>query len=139
MPGATAALDAMRRAGWRTAVATGGWGPSARLKLRTAGIDVADETFACADDAESRVEIVTLARQKAERHFDCTFERVVSIGDGVWDVDTAARLALPFVGIASGSRAERLRAAGAAVVLPHYADLAAFLRALDSATAPGIR
>jgi beta-phosphoglucomutase-like phosphatase (HAD superfamily) len=84
--GAGGALDAARHAGWRTAVASGGWGPSARLKLRMAGIDLDDETFACADDAESR--------------------------------------------------AERLRAAGAEVVLPNYSDLTTFLRALDTASIP---
>jgi phosphoglycolate phosphatase-like HAD superfamily hydrolase len=84
--GAGAALAAARHTGWRTAVATGGWGPSARLKLRMAGIDLDDETFACADDAESR--------------------------------------------------AERLHATGAGVVLPNYFDLTTFLRALDTAPIP---
>jgi hypothetical protein len=36
---------------------------------------------------------------------------------------------------ADEGRAERLRAAGAAAVLPHYADRAAFWRGVDSAIA----
>ncbi len=132
IPGALEMLRALGRSGWCIAAATGGWGPSARLKLRVAGIELPHAVLACADDAETRVEIVSLARRRAEEYFGRSFERVVSIGDGVWDVAAARQLGLPFIGIASGERADRLRAVGAEVVLPDYADLRAFERALDS-------
>jgi phosphoglycolate phosphatase-like HAD superfamily hydrolase len=134
--GAREILDHLRDAGWHIAVATGGWGPSARLKLETAGITIAEALIACADDALTRPEIVTLARARARTFYDRDFERVVSIGDGTWDVACAATLQMPFVGIGSGERASRLRDAGARAVVPDYRDITAFMDALTGALPP---
>src|SRR5262249_44074435 len=56
--GATSIFDHVRAAGWNISVATGCWRPSARLKLRAAGIAVDDALVACADDAAARTDIV---------------------------------------------------------------------------------
>lgn len=137
--GAGALLEHLRRAGWHVALATGGWLASASMKLRVAGLAFTDLPMACADDAESREDIVRLARQKAERQAGITFRRVVSIGDAAWDVRTARSLGLPFVGIATGTRADRLRTEGAATILPDLADPVAVLAALSSAEPPAGR
>ena len=134
--GAVAMLAQLEERGWNVAVATGGWGPSARLKLKNAGLSIDDAVFACADDARSRADIVQLAWARAELFYRQQFDRVVSIGDGVWDVSTAIELDLPFVGIASGNRAERLRDAGANAVLEDYTDPDAFWSMLETATTP---
>jgi phosphoglycolate phosphatase-like HAD superfamily hydrolase len=136
IPGAPDALPYLATTGWRVAFATGGWGPSARMKLSAAGIPFDEAVLACADDALTRAEIVQLARARAERVYQCQFGRVVSLGDGSWDVQTAAALQLPFVGIGGGERANRLRACGATTVLPDYANLGAFMAAIESATPP---
>jgi phosphoglycolate phosphatase-like HAD superfamily hydrolase len=62
----------------------------------------------------------------------------VSIGDGVWDIETAATLGLPFIGIARGLRRDRLRAAGASVVFADYLDVDAFIQELDTAGVPRV-
>lgn len=134
--GAAAVLAELPTQGWQMAVATGGWGPSARLKLTVAELPIDDAVFACADDGRSRADIVRLARDRAEAFYQCRFDRVVSIGDGVWDVQTAIELDMPFVGIGTGERADRLRRAGAAIVLPDYSDVIAFLTAVETATVP---
>jgi phosphoglycolate phosphatase-like HAD superfamily hydrolase len=134
--GAPRMLRQLVERGWSVAVATGGWGPSARLKLRVAELPIDDAVFACADDARSRADIVQLARVRAEAFYQRRFDRVVSVGDGVWDVETAIVLGLPFVGIATGARADRLRSAGARAVLPDYSNLDAVWTALDTATPP---
>jgi len=134
--GAGVMLERLASDGWRVALATGGWGASARLKLRAAGIEVDDALLACADDGVSRADIVQFARKRAESVYETQFDRVVSIGDGVWDVATAAALDLPFVGIATGEKAESLRRAGASAVYPDYRELTAFLSALASADVP---
>ena len=103
--------------GWQIAVATGGWGPSARLKLSVAELAIDDAVFACADDGRSRADIVRLARDRAEAFYGRRFDRVVSIGDGVWDVQTAIELDMPFVGIGTGNARDQLRRAGASIVL----------------------
>ena len=134
--GAGALFEHLRRAGWHIALATGGWLASASMKLRAAGVALTDLPMACADDAESREDIVRLAWQKAERQAGSTFHRVVSVGDAPWDVRTARSLGLPFVGIATGVRAERLRAEGATTVLSDLSDSVAVLAALSSAASP---
>ena len=58
------------------------------------------------------------------------------MGDGVWDVDAARTLSLPFVGVAAGARPERLRAAGAASVLPDLSSGVTVLATLEMATIP---
>ena len=137
--GAVTMLRRLGDDGWCVALATGGWGTSARLKLRAAGLAIEHPLLASADDGISRADIVQLARRRAESFYDRAFDRVVSIGDGVWDVETAGLLGLPFIGIAHGARRDRLRAAGASVVVPDYCDIEGFMLALESADVPGVR
>jgi phosphoglycolate phosphatase-like HAD superfamily hydrolase len=131
--GVVGLFDALQADGWDVAVATGGWTPSARFKLAVAGIELPELVLATATDALSREEIVQAARARAEEKRGDRYARVVSVGDAVWDVRTAAALGLPFVGIAVGARADALRAVGATVVLPDYRDRAAVCDALETA------
>jgi phosphoglycolate phosphatase-like HAD superfamily hydrolase len=132
--GARAALNVIRDDGWCIAVATGCWGESARIKLRAANIDIPDDVLACADDAVARKDIVQLAQTRAERFYGRTFDRVVSLGDGPWDVSAAIELSIPFIGI--GDRETELRRLGASTLLPDYRDLDVFRRALINAMPP---
>jgi phosphoglycolate phosphatase-like HAD superfamily hydrolase len=134
--GAPDVLGHLAAIGWRTSVATGCWRASAKLKLRAAGIQVDGALIACADDAAARTEIVSLSRRRAAAFYRSEFTRVVSIGDGTWDVETAALLELPFIGVGRGERAARLRGAGADLVIEDYSDLRAFTDALHEARVP---
>jgi phosphoglycolate phosphatase-like HAD superfamily hydrolase len=138
VPGSPEVFARLRDAGWASAIATGGWRTTACLKLDAAGVPHETVPAAHADDAHPRESIVTIAAERAERHHDRTFERLVYVGDGVWDVRAAGRLGIGFVGIAEGDRAERLRAEGATIVLPGFADVEEFLAAV-STTAAGPR
>ena len=131
--GASSLFPHLRRAGWHVALATGGWLASATLKLRAAGVFATDLPIACADDADSREDIVRLAWQRAEAHAGVAFQRVVSVGDAPWDVRTARSLGLPFVGVGTEMRADRLRAEGARTIVPDFSDAAAVLAALGCA------
>ena len=92
--GATRVLPELRAAGWEVALATGGWEPSARLKLSAAGVDHAGVALASGSDALTRVEILELAVRRASRVRGEAFARVVSVGDRRSDV-RAALLAAP--------------------------------------------
>lgn len=129
-PGASAAMQSLRERGWTTAIATGGWRASALLKLERGGLDVTGTAAAFADDALPREAIILHAAARATVGPE---PRVVYIGDGLWDLRAANRLAIGFVGIASGERAEALRAAGAVDVLADFSNGEAFLRALEQA------
>jgi phosphoglycolate phosphatase-like HAD superfamily hydrolase len=134
IPGAPGLVSALRSADWDIALATGGWGASARLKLAECDPELLGVALASASDAESREEIVRLATSRAASRSATSYSRIVSIGDGLWDLRTACALRLPFIGIATGARADELREAGASIVLPDLLDRAALLEAL--ATAP---
>ncbi len=138
VPGARQVLEAIAgRAGWSAAIATGGWGASASAKLRWAGLDAMALPLASSDDGVSRQSIVRAAIREANRRAGgARFDRVVSAGDGVWDVTTAAALGLAFVGVGSGAARERLRGAGADVVVENYRDLDRVFTAFCSARVP---
>ena len=127
--GAPDVFERLREQGWDSAMATGGWNDSARLKLRAIGVDPERTALATSSDAYSRVEILELAVRRAP----AGHTRIVSVGDGVWDVAAARQLGWPFVGIGTGRREERLRAAGATIVLPDLRDTAVLLSALEGA------
>lgn len=135
--GAGLTLVHLRENGTAVSLATGGFEKSARLKMQLAGIDCDGTPAAFAEDGPSREEIITAARRRALHHYEAdAFGRIVSVGDGVWDVRTAASLGLPFIGIGSGERTKRLLNAGAEIVLPDYADLAQVVEAIETAPVP---
>jgi phosphoglycolate phosphatase-like HAD superfamily hydrolase len=55
---------------------------------------------------------------------------------GVWDVHAAQTLGIPFVGVGQGARAQRLRAAGASVVVADFTHIEATVAALEGAARP---
>jgi phosphoglycolate phosphatase-like HAD superfamily hydrolase len=112
------------------ALATGGFRSSAELKLRRAGLPFAGLPFASSTDAVSRADILEIAACRAAEKHATKFSSFTYVGDGVWDFKTARELGWGFIGIGSGQRADQLRAAGAATVIPNYRNTGAFLRLL---------
>ncbi|MBI4556862.1 MAG: HAD family hydrolase [Candidatus Hydrogenedentes bacterium] len=132
IPGAKALLESLRSVvGLAVALATGGMRASALFKLSKVGIDGQELPAAFANDSFTREGIAKLAILRAGGATD-----VIYVGDGVWDVNTAASLGLRFIGITQESSSERLQRAGANVWLSDFLDQGAFLRALDTAAAP---
>jgi phosphoglycolate phosphatase-like HAD superfamily hydrolase len=124
IPGAAAllhSLGAHRR--WLVAIATGGWSVSARFKLASAGLPVDAFPWASADDALDRADILRTAIERAGQGYgQDAFEKVVYVGDGVWDVRAAMALGIGFLGLAAGYKAGRLVEEGASWVLPDFSD-----------------
>ena len=78
---------------WALAIATGCFYESAKLKLEAAGINIEKFPFGTADDAMSREDILQRAIENSAKHYgQAGFEKIVSIGDAVWDVRTANNL-----------------------------------------------
>lgn len=136
VPGALAAFGRLRNDGQTAvALATGAWSASARLKLRHAGVPIEGVALASSDDAISRPHVIRTAVRRAAAS-GAAFERIVYVGDAVWDVRAAARLELPFVGVGSGKRAALLSDHGASHVIADYTDPSAFETALNEAKPP---
>jgi phosphoglycolate phosphatase-like HAD superfamily hydrolase len=81
----------------RVGVATGGWEPTARLKLAHIGIAVGKLGFASSSDARARTDIMQLAAQRAMH--GGAFERATYFGDGAWDQRASATLGYDFIAV----------------------------------------
>jgi phosphoglycolate phosphatase-like HAD superfamily hydrolase len=138
IPGASAFLTELHEnSKWGIALATGGWKRSAEFKIQAAGLPLANFPAAFAEDGPSREAIVLTAIDRASAWYQCReFERIVSVGDAVWDIKTARQLNLPFLGVADEPRATRLRDSGARHVVEHYLDPVQCLRWLGDAIVP---
>lgn len=138
--GAGSALNRLRQeSDWRVAIATGCWRESASLKLAAAGLEIDGIPAAYAEDGLSREEIVQAALLKALDYYrQSNFERVVSVGDGLWDVRAARALDLAFLGIGTGEYETMLRQAGAKHVIEDLADCRLLIRCLNEAATPKV-
>lgn len=138
VPGADVAVKELGGGSeWAVSVASGCWQPSGRLKLAQAGLQMDKVPAAFADDGVMRIDVVASAIAQARAHYGQEeFDRIVSIGDGVWDIAVARQLKLPFIGIHGHGRSDGLRESGARHILSDYSDLAEFFRALDEAVVP---
>jgi len=138
VPGATAFLTELQQnPDWGIALATGGWKRSAEFKIRTAGLPLTGFPSAFAEDGPSRESIVRTAIDRASTWYQCReFERIVSVGDALWDIKTARHLNLPFLGVAAEPRATILRNNGARHVVEHFLDPVQCLRWLGDAIVP---
>jgi len=116
--------------GVSVAIATGDWHSTIALKLAAAGIDVGAYPMATSSDARRRSEIIRLAAQRANR----SLADAVYVGDGLWDLRACRELGVPFIG--TGSRTDRLRAAGAEHIV-EVLEIPSFLTALRAAIRPG--
>jgi phosphoglycolate phosphatase-like HAD superfamily hydrolase len=138
VPGARAALTRLRALpDWALAIATGSWRASALLKLDTARIPYDDVPAAFADDGLARPAIITVALARSREAYEQShFDRIVYIGDAVWDVKTAIELRMPFVGIRADGRTAVLRERGATHVLQDFGDFDRFVHVLTEADVP---
>ena len=136
--GANALLTTVaNRGGWGVAIATGAWEAAARFKISVAGVAAAELPAAFAEDGPARESILdTAITRAADVYSEPGFDRVVSIGDAIWDLQTAQNLGVPFIGIADAEGAARLRAFGASQVIEDYTDHEQFWACLDGATLP---
>ena len=84
----------------RVAIATGGWEPTAKLKLAHVGIGTERLGFASSSDARARTDIMQLAAQRALH--GATHARATYFGDGAWDRRASEELGYDFVAIGGG-------------------------------------
>ena len=117
---------------WAIAFATGCFLDSAKLKLSIAEINIENVPIATADDSISREEILQIAIEKSLKHFQQpNFEKIVSIGDGVWDVRTAKNLDLHFIGVSNDENAEKLRKEGVEFIIENFVNYKLFIEYLN--------
>jgi phosphoglycolate phosphatase-like HAD superfamily hydrolase len=84
----------------RVGIATGGWEPTAKLKLAHVGIGIERIGFASSSDARARTDIMQLAAQRALH--GGTYTRATYFGDGAWDRRASEELGYGFVAVGGG-------------------------------------
>ncbi len=136
VPGAKAAIDRLRtQPDCVLGIATGGWERPAQVKLRHVGISLDTIFFSGADGHWTRESIIESVRQPALQHYEA-IEKIIYIGDAIWDVTTTRNLNMDFVGVRRSYDQEVLLHHGATQVIPNYLDFDAFWQALELATPP---
>ncbi|BCQ37389.1 MULTISPECIES: HAD family hydrolase [Erwinia] len=122
---------------WGIVFATGSLRSGALHKLSVIGIDPDDFILITASEFHTREEIVQQAVQAGSLRYQIRQpQRVISIGDGIWDLKTARNLGYEFLGIGEGTKAEQLRTSGA-TVYADFNDLLADYRQIFSAQNSG--
>lgn len=124
----------------RLALATGGWEQSARLKLKTAGLNVEGIPFASANDAIEREEIMKIAYARAAKACGVeSFDTWTYVGDGIWDLRACQKLGISFIGIGAEGKADILRREGAKWIVDAYDDtFLAYLHQAQQFPAAGV-
>jgi phosphoglycolate phosphatase-like HAD superfamily hydrolase len=133
--GAAAMLDMLRTdPEWRVGIATGGWRESARFKLECAGIDHEGLPLVSGSDARSREEILRACIEKSKEIYGADgFDKIVSVGDAMWDLRTAIKLHIGFVGICAP---RKFRDFQNCKTFRDYSGGKRFLKGLESAESP---
>lgn len=82
------------------AFATGSLLKPAFVKLNQAGINYNKELVVGSNNIYDREGIVKEAIERAKKFYNVkTFDSIISVGDGIWDLKTAKNLDLHFIGI----------------------------------------
>ena len=86
-------------------------------KLNSIGVNYHEELLIASDKIYSREEIVSQAIKNAERHYGVkSFKRIISVGDGLWDLLAAKNLNIEFIGIGEKNK-NLFKENGARIVL----------------------
>ena len=116
-------------------IATGGWQKPARFKLAHIGINYEMLHDGYADNKATREDIVNAAVKKAAVR-KAKYDRIVYVGDAIWDVTTTRNMNLPLIGIRRNGDREVLEKAGARHILQDYRDYEGFLKMVQEAEVP---
>ena len=125
--------DLVRHPDMEISLATGGWRESALLKLEAAGLDTKGLPMASSNDALSREEIMIISEERAKSSYHVhSFDSVVYVGDGIWDVKSARSVEYHFIGVGIDDGASRLRDEGAIYIIPDFKNKREFFNILET-------
>lgn len=104
--GVNEVLSQLRNSEYAIAFATGSLPESAILKMNEAGLAMEVAVLSTSKTSFSREGFVTEAIEKAKSFYKViNFEKVISVGDGIWDLKAAQSLNLEFIGIGTKNKA----------------------------------
>lgn len=118
-------------------VATGGWKAPAIVKLNFVNIPANQLIITGADGKETREEILKETITIAQTQYE-NIERIVYVGDAIWDITTTRNMNLPLIGIRYKGDLDFFYERGVEVAFKDYENSAAFLGAIFSAKVPNV-
>ena len=136
VPGSKNTIDQLRLDDqYVIGIGTGGWEKPARVKLKHLHISTQDIYISCADNQPTREGILEKSITDAKAAHD-HIERIVYVGDAIWDVKTTRNMQLNFLGIRRAGDYEILELAGAKNIITDYSDYDYFLNQIEKAVPP---
>lgn len=102
-------------------ISTGGWHRPAHYKLNTAGINTTGTHFIGSDDHFAKLDFTRALIDRTQSTIGQRFERITYVGDSPYDLKTAQKLGIEFIGI-DDKGLDRLKAVGALRVIRNYRD-----------------
>jgi beta-phosphoglucomutase-like phosphatase (HAD superfamily) len=85
--------------------ATGSLRKPAEHKLNSIGLEFEEWQLVASDQIYERENIVETAIKNSSENYEVeTFKRIISVGDGLWDLLTAENLKLEFIGVGEKNR-----------------------------------
>jgi phosphoglycolate phosphatase-like HAD superfamily hydrolase len=113
---------------FEVSIATGACRSAAELKLLQGELPARTIPMASSDDAVARADIMRHSRTIAAAH-----QRVIYVGDGTWDAKACNELGWPLIGVAAQApRADHLRSAGAAIVVPDFVNTLSVIQSIQT-------
>ena len=134
VPGADEMLNALSgRPDCGISLATGGWRSSALLKMEASGLELSRTPMATSDDARSREQIMQMSEEEAKSTYgSASFDSVIYVGDGLWDLKSSQSMGYAFVGVGTGDHADMLRNEGAQFIVADFEEDSGFLEILET-------
>lgn len=103
--GAKKLLECLESTEYAIAFATGSLPESAIYKMASAGLSIEPAILATSKTSFNREGFVLDAIEKAKKHYNVSsFDQIISVGDGLWDLKTAQNLGLEFIGIGKANK-----------------------------------
>ena len=130
IPGANEIFKVLMDNNWNIGIATGCWRESILYKLKIAGVDVEGLPLVTSSEMENRKELVSeCVRLSKKQYLVNEYERIVIIGDVVWDGKVAKESGFGFVGIKNGNDLSNYTK----YIVDNYLDTARFINCMECA------
>ncbi|MDE0597806.1 HAD family hydrolase [Dokdonia genika] len=103
--GATTLLEVLINEKIPFAYGTGAFPKATVVKMEGSGVPFIPEVLATSLENVSRVGFVKEAIEKSKAHYGhSSFERIIAVGDGLWDLKAAQDLEIDFLGIGTKNK-----------------------------------
>lgn len=114
------------RKDWCLAIATGGWLESAMLKIDLANVKLDNTPICTSNDSQVRIKIIEKVIELSKSFYGIkAFDKIVYIGDGIWDLNAAKELRIDFIGM--NSRKETIFTGSNTPIVKNFDELTSLL------------